>query len=60
MTMNAADAALRGSAPLSLADWRLAAALAAMDCAIITGGGPGLMQVANEAASFVPRACTSS
>jgi len=37
MTMNAADAALRGSAPLSLADWRLAAALAAMHCAIITG-----------------------
>ena len=60
MTMNAADAALRGSAPLSLADWRLAAALAAMDCDIITGGGLGLMQAANEGASSVPRACTSS
>ncbi len=27
---------------------RLAAALAAMDCDVITGGGPGLMQAANE------------
>jgi len=30
---------------------RLAAALADMDCDIITGGGPGLMQAANEGAS---------
>lgn len=30
---------------------RLAAALAEMDCDIITGGGPGLMQAANEGAS---------
>jgi uncharacterized protein (TIGR00730 family) len=29
---------------------RLAAALAGMDCDIITGGGPGLMQAANEGA----------
>jgi uncharacterized protein (TIGR00730 family) len=29
---------------------RLAAELAAMDCEIITGGGPGLMQAANEGA----------
>jgi hypothetical protein len=30
---------------------RLASALAAMDCDIITGGGPGLMQAANEGAA---------
>lgn len=30
---------------------RLAAALAEMDCDIITGGGPGLMQAANEGAA---------
>jgi len=30
---------------------RLAAALAEMDCDIITGGGPGLMQAANEGAN---------
>jgi uncharacterized protein (TIGR00730 family) len=30
---------------------RLAAALAEMDCDIITGGGPGLMQAANEGAT---------
>jgi uncharacterized protein (TIGR00730 family) len=38
---------------------RLAAALAAMDCDIITGGGPGLMQAANEGASSVPGAARS-
>jgi uncharacterized protein (TIGR00730 family) len=32
---------------------RVAAALAEMDCDIITGGGPGLMQAANEGASSV-------
>src|SRR5436853_1627790 len=30
---------------------RLAAALAAMNCDIVTGGGPGLMQAANEGAA---------
>jgi uncharacterized protein (TIGR00730 family) len=33
---------------------RLAAALADMGCDIITGGGPGLMQAANEGAATVP------
>lgn len=33
---------------------RLAAALAAMGCDIITGGGPGLMQAANEGAASAP------
>ena len=33
---------------------RVAAALAEMDCDIITGGGPGLMQAANEGAAAVP------
>jgi len=32
---------------------RLASALAQMDCDIITGGGPGLMQAANEGAAAV-------
>jgi len=32
---------------------RVAAALAQMDCDIITGGGPGLMQAANEGAASV-------
>src|SRR5947209_14672401 len=32
---------------------RIAAALAAMGCDIITGGGPGLMQAANEGAAAV-------
>src|SRR5262245_53065216 len=31
---------------------RVAAALAEMDCDIITGGGPGLMQAANEGATI--------
>jgi len=35
---------------------RVAAALAEMDCDIITGGGPGLMQAANEGAATVTRA----
>jgi hypothetical protein len=38
---------------------RLAAALASMDCDIITGGGPGLMQAANEGAASVPGASRS-
>ena len=33
---------------------RVAAALAAMGCDIITGGGPGLMRAANEGAAAVP------
>jgi uncharacterized protein (TIGR00730 family) len=33
---------------------RLAAALAGMGCDIITGGGPGLMQAANEGAAAAP------
>jgi predicted Rossmann-fold nucleotide-binding protein len=33
---------------------RLAAALAEMGCDIITGGGPGLMQAANEGAASAP------
>src|SRR5262245_10339287 len=33
---------------------RAAAALAEMGCDIITGGGPGLMQAANEGASAAP------
>jgi uncharacterized protein (TIGR00730 family) len=35
---------------------RVAAALAEMDCDIITGGGPGLMQAANEGAAAVTHA----
>lgn len=38
---------------------RLAAALAGMGCDIITGGGPGLMQAANEGAASVPGAAQS-
>ena len=34
---------------------RLAAALARMGCDIVTGGGPGLMQAANEGAAASPR-----
>ena len=34
---------------------RLASALAAMNCDIITGGGPGLMQAANEGAAGSPQ-----
>jgi hypothetical protein len=33
---------------------RMAAALAELDCDIITGGGPGLMQAANEGAAAAP------
>src|SRR5215468_620303 len=33
---------------------RVAKALAEMGCEIITGGGPGLMQAANEGAAAVP------
>ncbi|WKZ13003.1 MAG: LOG family protein [Gammaproteobacteria bacterium] len=33
---------------------RVAAALAAMGCDIVTGGGPGLMQAANEGAAAAP------
>jgi hypothetical protein len=45
-----------GSARIQPGHWgyqevkRMAAALAAMDCDIVTGGGPGLMQAANEGA----------
>ena len=38
---------------------RVASALAAMGCDIITGGGPGLMQAANEGAAAVPGAVQS-
>lgn len=38
---------------------RVAAALAVMGCDIITGGGPGLMQAANEGAAQVPEHCRS-
>ncbi len=37
---------------------RLAAAIAAMGCDIVTGGGPGLMQAANEGAASVGRAAS--
>lgn len=38
---------------------RMAAALAEMGCDIITGGGPGLMQAANEGAATVPDSAKS-
>jgi uncharacterized protein (TIGR00730 family) len=38
---------------------RAAAALAEMGCDIITGGGPGLMQAANEGAASTPERATS-
>jgi uncharacterized protein (TIGR00730 family) len=38
---------------------RVAAALAAMGCDIITGGGPGLMQAANEGAASAPERARS-
>lgn len=38
---------------------RVAAALAKMGCDIITGGGPGLMQAANEGAASVPGSAKS-
>jgi uncharacterized protein (TIGR00730 family) len=38
---------------------RTAAALAAMGCDIITGGGPGLMQAANEGAASAPERASS-
>jgi uncharacterized protein (TIGR00730 family) len=38
---------------------RMAAALAAMGCDIITGGGPGLMQAANEGAAAAPERAQS-
>jgi uncharacterized protein (TIGR00730 family) len=38
---------------------RVAAALAAMGCDIITGGGPGLMQAANEGAATSPERAQS-
>lgn len=40
--------------PVYLEVKRVAAALAEMGCDIITGGGPGLMQAANEGAASVP------
>ena len=38
---------------------RVAATLAAMGCDIITGGGPGLMQAANEGAASEPKRARS-
>jgi len=38
---------------------RVAAALAAMGCDIVTGGGPGLMQAANEGAASAPDRASS-